>query len=92
MEIYVPKKERQFGYFVMPILHHDRLIGRVDPFFDRGRRQLRINAIFAEPDAPEDRSTGRAIAGAVETLAEFLGAKDIVYPARVPSGWKVSMR
>ena len=92
MEIYVPKAQRRFGYFVMPILHGDRLIGRVDPFFDRGRQQLRINAIFAEPDAPKDRSTGAAIAGAVDNLAEFLGAQDIVYPSNVPSGWKTVMR
>lgn len=54
MEIYVPKGQRQFGYFVMPILHGDRLIGRIDPVFDRERRQLRLNRIFAEADAPKD--------------------------------------
>lgn len=92
MEIYVPKRQRRFGYFVMPILHGDRLIGRIDPVFDRERRQLRLNGVFAEPDAPQDRSTGAAIAGAVESLAEFLGAEDIVYPSDVPSGWKGVMR
>ncbi|HET6782040.1 MAG TPA: crosslink repair DNA glycosylase YcaQ family protein, partial [bacterium] len=92
MEIYVPKAQRRYGYFVLPILHEDRLIGRVDPFFDRNQRQLHINAIFAEPDAPKDRSTGAAVARAIESLAEFLGARDIAYPSDVPSGWKRVMR
>jgi len=92
MEIYVPKAQRRFGYFVMPILHGDRLVGRIDPVFDRGQRHLRINGIFAEPDAPRDRSTGTAISRAIESLGEFLGAEDIVYPSEVPSGWKRVMR
>lgn len=88
MEIYVPKKKRQYGYFVMPILRHDRLIGRVDPLFDRRNFQLRINAIFAEAGAPKDRPTGVAVGLAIQSLAAFLGAKDIVYPSNVPSGWR----
>jgi len=91
MEIYVPKKKRQYGYFVMPILRHDRLIGRVDPFFDRRNFQLRINAIFAEAGASKDRPTGVAVGRAIQSLAAFLGAKDIVYPSHVPSGWRRGM-
>lgn len=41
---------------------------------------------------PRDRSTGAAIAGALESLAEFLGAEDITYPSDIPSGWKRGMR
>ncbi len=87
IEIYVPKDQRQYGYYVLPILHGDRLIGRVDPNMDRARGRLTVNAVYAEPDAPVDRETGRAVAGAIAELGRFLGAREIVYTERVPAGW-----
>jgi uncharacterized protein YcaQ len=92
LEIYVPKPKRQYGYFVMPILHGDRLIGRIDPAMDRKRAQLRINAIHAEPNAPMTKVAARAVAHAIEELGRFLGAKEIVYSKRVPTGWKEILR
>lgn len=87
MEIYVPKDKRVFGYYVLPVLQGDRLIGRVDPVFDRRREVLTVRAVHAEPDAPMDRSTGRAVLGAISELAAFLGARDIQYGA-VPEAWR----
>jgi uncharacterized protein len=81
MEIYVPKANRRYGYFAMPILHGDRLIGRVDPVLDRTRRVLTVNAIHAEPGAPMNRSMKRDVAGAIEDLARFLGAEEIESPS-----------
>jgi uncharacterized protein YcaQ len=89
MEIYVPKAKRRYGYYVLPILHGDRLIGRVDPQFDRARGRLLVNAVHAEPDAPATRVAGRAVRGAIEELASFLGAAAIDYdPARLPGPWR----
>ncbi len=87
MEIYVPAAKRKYGYYVLPILHGDRLIGRVDPAMDRERGALKVNAVYAEPDAP--RNAGRAVSGAIEDLAAFLGAEEILYNSRrVPASWK----
>ena len=80
IEIYVPKAKREYGYYVLPVLHGDRLIGRVDPAFDRSRRRLVVNAIHTEPAAPTGAETRRAITGAIEDLAAFLGARAIDYP------------
>jgi uncharacterized protein YcaQ len=89
IEIYVPKSKRQFGYYVLPILHGDQLIGRLDPLMDRAKGRLRINAVYAEPGAPAARATGKAVAGAIDELAEFLGATAIDYDThRLPAGWK----
>ena len=86
--IYVPKEQRQYGYYVLPILHGDRLIGRIDPTMDRKRKLLTVNAVYAEPDAPMTQEAAGAVAGAVEELGAFLGAREILFGERVPDGWK----
>ncbi|MGH2405808.1 MAG: winged helix-turn-helix domain-containing protein [bacterium] len=88
LEIYVPRVRRRYGYFVMPILYGDRLIGRMDPEVDRARNVLTINAVHAEPDAPLTRSVAVAINGAVEDLATFLRVGDIEFRGRPPRGWQ----
>jgi uncharacterized protein YcaQ len=88
IEIYVPKEQRKYGYYVLPILHGDRLIGRIDPLMDRKAKRLNINAVFAEPDAPMDDETALAISASIGELAAFLDAKDIAYTERIPDGWR----
>jgi len=75
LEIYVPKAKREFGYFVMPILHADRIVGRLDPNFDRSANVLRIDAVHAEADAPA--SAWPAIRKQIEELAAWLGAGEV---------------
>jgi uncharacterized protein YcaQ len=86
IEIYTPASKRKFGYYVLPILFGDQLIGRIDPKLDRENNRLIINAIYAERDAPRD--AGRAIKNTLEEFAKFLGAREIVYSRRVPGMWK----
>lgn len=88
IEIYVPKANRQYGYFVLPILHGDRLIGRIDPLMDHKQQRLNVNAIYAEPDAPMSSEVAQAVRGAIEELGAFLGAKEIAYGEKVPDGWR----
>jgi uncharacterized protein YcaQ len=92
IEIYVPQAKRQFGYYVLPILHHDRLIGRIDTAMDRKNQQLQIKAVYAEADAPLDQETGRAVQTAIEELATFLGAKSILIGEKQPSTWQLRSR
>ena len=88
-EIYTPKTKRQYGYYVMPILHGDRLIGRLDPKMDRKTKTLHVYAVFAEPNAPVGEVVSEGIETAVAQLAKFLGANQIIYGNRVPKGWKL---
>ncbi|MGH3103466.1 MAG: DNA glycosylase AlkZ-like family protein, partial [Gaiellaceae bacterium] len=81
LEIYVPKAKRQYGYFVLPVLHGDRLIGRVDPEYDRKRRVLTINAAHWEPDAPA--SGRKAALKAIQELGAWLGAERVDYARAV---------
>ena len=85
LEIYVPKAKREYGYFVLPILRGDRLIGRIDPLFDRKARVLRIRAVYAEPTAvASDRPPSRR---AIDELASWLGAEEVSWP-RLPAVWR----
>ena len=59
---------------------------------DRTNEKLLINSICAERGAPGDREFSSKIAEAIEQLAEFLGAKEVVYTARVPMAWMNSLR
>jgi uncharacterized protein YcaQ len=77
LEIYVPKEKREWGFYVLPIVHGDRLIGRADPRVDRATRTLHIQALHAEPGAP--RTAAPAIAKAIDQLARFAGAERVVY-------------
>jgi uncharacterized protein YcaQ len=92
IEIYVPKEQRKYGYYVLPILHGDRLIGRIDPTMNRKKKQLEINAVYAEPDAPLTTEVGVSIRQSIEELAAFLGAHTITITQRVPQGWKVALQ
>lgn len=87
MEIYVPASKRIYGYYVLPILHGDRFIGRIDPLFDKKTHTLRVNTVYAEADAPMDAATARAIRGSIEELAQFLRAKQVIV-GQVPLGWE----
>ncbi len=91
-ENFLPKNKRKFGTYVLPILWGDRFIGRLDPRMDRENERLVVNSIHAEPGAPKDKEVALKIRGTIENLAEFLGAKEVEYMARVPKAWRNSLR
>jgi uncharacterized protein YcaQ len=91
-EQFLPKAKRKFGTFVLPILWGDRFIGRIDPEMDRKKERLLIHSVHAEPGAPGGKEASSAISETIASLAEFLGAKEVTYSARVPTSWKSSLR
>ena len=90
LEMYVPKAKREYGYYVLPILRGDRLIGRIEPAFDRKTGVLHVHGVFAEPGAPA--GAGRGVASATMRLAKWLGATDVVYSRKVPTMWRTALR
>jgi uncharacterized protein len=90
LEMYVPKAKREYGYYVLPILRGDRVIGRIEPVFERKTRVLRVEGVFAEPGAPAGAGSGIAVA--VRRLRKWLGAEQIAYARRVPSIWRDALR
>jgi uncharacterized protein YcaQ len=89
LEIYVAKAKRRWGYLVLPILRGDRLIGRVDPRFDRRTRVLHLDAVHAEPGT--GASDGVAAARAIRELAAWLGASAIALDGPAPAAWHRSI-
>jgi len=91
IEIYTPGPKRKFGYYVLPILQGERLVGRVDAAMDRTRNRLVVKAVYAENDAPKNRKAGEDIASSLGGLSEFLGADEVSYSAKVPAFWRSSL-
>ncbi|PDQ34769.1 MAG: hypothetical protein B5766_09875 [Candidatus Lumbricidophila eiseniae] len=76
IEIYVPKPQRIFGYYSLPILIDDRLVGRVDLKSDRAARVLRVQSAWTEKDAPPD--TAERLIPVLRQAAAWQGLAEIV--------------
>ena len=79
-EAFVPEPQRQYGYYVLPILEGDRLVGRLDPKFHRGDGQLKIRRIYWEPGIRVTLPRRRALEAATGHLARLIGAREIIWP------------
>jgi len=66
IEIYTPAEKRTYGYYTMPLLIDDRVVGRIDLKSDRQARLLRVQSAWSEPGAPSD-TVERLIPLLVET-------------------------
>lgn len=87
VEIYVPEAKRQYGYYVLPILQGDRLIGRIAPRMDRKTGVLTINGVYAEKGASKSKATVRAIRTQLRKLAKWLEADEIMFNPDKPLDW-----
>ncbi len=64
LEMYVPKAKREYGYYVLPIVHGDRIAGRVEPVFDRKSGELEILGAWGDTSGLDE---------ALAELARWLG-------------------
>jgi hypothetical protein len=85
-EVYVPAAKRRWGYYVLPILFGDRLVGRIEPRRDKASPDLRIlNVWFEDGFSPmEEPHFVPALAEALRAYRSFVGGRRLVWPRTRP--------
>lgn len=84
LECYVPAHKRVYGYFSLPILHRDRLVGRLDPKLERKTGLLRLKALHLEQGIEPDEELVSDVAAAMRDFMKFHAAKDLVIEKSQP--------
>jgi uncharacterized protein len=77
LECYKPEAERVYGYFSLPILYKDRLVGRFDPKLDRKSGVLNLNALYLEPGVEPDEELVAGVAAALGDFLSWHGAQSL---------------
>ena len=70
-EIYTPKEKRQYGYYVLPVVWGDRMIGRIEPVIREG--ELKVNGLWLEPGIRYTRKLERALCSRLKKFGKFNG-------------------
>ena len=81
-EVYVPAARRRWGYYVLPILYGDRLVGRIEPRIERKTDTLRIAGLWWEGgfDPLEEPGFAAAFTAAIDAHRRFGGVRRLAWP------------
>lgn len=85
LEAYKPQPQRIWGYYCLPILHRDRLVGRFDPKLERKTGTLRLKALHLEPGIAPDEELTADVSAALRGFMEWHGARDLVIEQSNPA-------
>ena len=84
LEAYKPAPKRTWGYFCMPILYRDRLIGRFDPRLDRKNKHLLLKSLYLEAGVKLEEDLLASVAAAMRAFLAFHAALDVVIENSYP--------
>ena len=76
-EAFVPEPQRQYGYYVLPLLEGEQLVGRIDPKFQRGRGTLEVRKVYWEPTVKVTKARLKKLDEALARLANLIGAERV---------------
>jgi uncharacterized protein len=87
-EVYVPEKKRRWGYYVLPVLFRDRLVGRIEPRIDRAGGTVQVLGLWWEEGFAPRREDGfvDAMRAALRDYLRFAGAKRIEWAPHLTAG------
>jgi len=92
-EVYTPAHQRRWGYYVLPILYGNDLVGRLDPKLDRTTMTLEIKGFWHEDDAPvKNVEFAGALAKGLIRFAKFVGARKVDVDVIRPVGLRKSVK
>lgn len=78
LECYKPAPQRIWGYFCLPILHRDTIVGRFDPKLERSKRVLRLKTIHLEPGIEPSPELAASIGTQMNGFMRFHDARELV--------------
>ena len=84
LEAYKPKHLRRWGYFCLPILHKNRLVGRIDPKVERQSEILILHSIILEAGTDADNVLLEGISSALKRFMDFNDCKEILIEKSFP--------
>jgi uncharacterized protein YcaQ len=79
IEVYKPAPQRVYGYYVLPFLYGDRLVGRADLKADRAEGLLRVRAFHLEPKVRRSGTLETALEKALDRLARVLELERVAW-------------
>jgi uncharacterized protein YcaQ len=85
LEAYLPASKRIYGYFCLPILYRDQLVGRFDPKLERKEKRLHLKALYLEPGVEPDDELVEAVAVAMRDFLTFHRANDFSIEGSQPT-------
>ena len=90
-EVYKPASKRRWGYYVLPVLCGDKIVGRIEPAFEREEARLRIVRAWWEQGADISHAA-LPFARGISRLGRFLGARSIVMEDVGPPKFKSAVK
>lgn len=87
IEVYVPAPKRVYGYYVLPILHRGKLVGRLDMKTWRKEKRLQVFKVFLEPGVQPDDGLTSGLAAALRGYADWQGLADVSVDWSEPAGF-----
>ena len=77
IEVYKPQPQRVYGYYVLPLVWRDRIVGRADLKSDRAAGELVLRGFHREPDARDSRGLDDALDRALDRLRRAAGLERV---------------